>query len=47
MLNKGSNVSTAAFEVGCECATQFLREYLRMYGLPPKEDIKLLRSALS
>lgn len=31
MLNKGSNVSTAAFEVGYESATQFSREYLRTY----------------
>lgn len=47
MLNKGANVSTAAFEVGYESASQFSREYLRMYGLSPKEDIKQLRSALS
>lgn len=47
MLNKGANVSTAAFEVGYESASQFSREYLRMYGLSPKDDIKQLRATLA
>lgn len=47
MLNKGANVSTAAFEVGYESASQFSREYLRMYGLSPKDDIKQLRATFA
>jgi transcriptional regulator GlxA family with amidase domain len=30
------SVSSAAFSVGYESATQFSREYSRMFGLPPQ-----------
>jgi AraC-like DNA-binding protein len=32
------SVTTAAFEVGYESATQFSREYARAFGLPPGRD---------
>lgn len=35
-----------AFQVGYESPSQFSREYARMYGLPPKSDIKRLRHTL-
>ena len=34
----GSSVSSAAFEVGYESATQFSREYSRKFGCPPRND---------
>lgn len=34
----GKNVTSAAFEVGYESATQFSREYAREFGLPPARD---------
>lgn len=35
----GTSVSTAAFDVGYESATQFSREYARKFGAPPKQDL--------
>jgi AraC-like DNA-binding protein len=34
----GKSVTSAAFEVGYESATQFSREYTRAFGLPPTRD---------
>jgi transcriptional regulator GlxA family with amidase domain len=31
-------VTKAAFEVGYESATQFSRDYARVFGLPPARD---------
>jgi transcriptional regulator GlxA family with amidase domain len=42
MLSSGSNVETAATEVGYESASQFSREYARMFGRPPRRDIRAL-----
>lgn len=39
LVAHGTNVTTAAFEVGYESATQFSREYARMFGLPPARDV--------
>lgn len=44
MLNSGLDAASAAFEVGYESATQFTREYKRLFGQPPMRDIKALRS---
>ena len=44
MLAEEANVETAAFGVGYESASQFSREYARMFGTPPKRDIKALRA---
>ena len=39
-----ADAADVAFRVGYESPSQFSREYYRMFGLPPKEDIKRLRS---
>jgi len=44
MLMDGLDAASAAFEVGYESATQFNREYSRLFGLPPMRDIRTLRS---
>ncbi len=46
MVAEGSNVGTAAAQVGYESATQFSREYSRMFGLPPRQDMLALRDAI-
>jgi AraC-like DNA-binding protein len=45
MLVDGLDAASAAFEVGYESASQFNREYNRMFGQPPSRDIRTLRSA--
>ncbi|REE94637.1 AraC family transcriptional regulator [Paenibacillus taihuensis] len=40
MLNGSANATTAALEVGYESPAQFNREYRRLFGLPPLQDIK-------
>lgn len=39
MVAQGASVTGAAFEVGYESATQFSREYARLFGLPPARDV--------
>lgn len=43
LLSESTDASDAAFRVGYESPTQFNREYSRMFGFPPKEDIKRLK----
>jgi AraC-like DNA-binding protein len=43
MLIDGLDAASAAFEVGYESASQFNREYSRLFGQPPKRDIRALR----
>ena len=43
MLLESMDVTRAAFEVGYESATQFTREYSRLFGAPPMRDVKNLR----
>lgn len=43
LLTKSTDAADAAFRVGYESPSQFSREYSRMFGFPPKEDIKRLR----
>lgn len=38
MVANAKSVMTAAFEVGYESATQFSRDYARIFGLPPAKD---------
>ena len=44
MLIGGLDAASAAFEVGYESASQFNREYSRLFGQPPMRDIRTLRS---
>ena len=39
MLTSSANVETAAFQVGYESASQFSREYTRMFGKSPRRDV--------
>ncbi len=43
MLNEHQDVSSAAFKVGYESPSQFSREYSRLFGVPPKRDMAVLR----
>jgi len=44
MISERIKVEAAAFEVGYESASQFSREYSRMFGVAPKRDTATLRS---
>jgi AraC-like DNA-binding protein len=44
MLTGDVDAATAAFAVGYESASQFNREYSRLFGEPPIRDIRNLRS---
>lgn len=46
MLDENRNVTEASLEVGYESVSQFTRDYRRMFGMKPKEDILKLRSQL-
>ncbi|MDO5538341.1 MAG: AraC family transcriptional regulator [Desulfovibrionaceae bacterium] len=46
MLLEGSNVSSAAFQVGYESVTQFSREYRTVFGEAPSRDIARLKQAM-
>lgn len=43
MLTNDRDASTAALEVGYESATQFNREYKRLFGDPPHRDVSRLK----
>lgn len=45
MLAEGMDAASASFRVGYESPSQFSREYSRMYGAPPREDVSKLRGA--
>ncbi len=45
MLIENVDASQAAYQVGYESASQFSREYARMFGSPPIRDIERLRVA--
>lgn len=40
LSTQGIDAASAAFQVGYESASQFSREYTRMFGLPPMKDVK-------
>jgi AraC-like DNA-binding protein len=43
MLNENLDAGSAAARVGYESASQFSREYSRLFGAPPQRDIRRLR----
>ncbi len=43
MLSEELDAASAAFRVGYESATQFTREYGRLFGAPPRRDVTALR----
>ena len=47
MLDEGKNVTEAAFEVGYESVSQFIRDYRKMFSASPKEDIVSLLTYLA
>ena len=44
LLADDVDAATVAFEVGYESASQFSREYSRLFGQPPARDVRHLRS---
>lgn len=45
MLAGGATAGTAGFAVGYESPSQFSREYRRLFGAPPRQDIERLHAA--
>lgn len=45
MLSENFDTANAAYEVGYESASQFNREYKRMFGMPPKTHIKQIKGS--
>src|SRR5688572_21578676 len=43
MLNENLDAGSAAGRVGYESASQFSREYSRLFGAPPQRDITRMR----
>lgn len=46
LVTAGQNVTTVAYEVGYDSATQFSREYGRAFGLPPAKDAARIADAI-
>ncbi|MCD8455370.1 AraC family transcriptional regulator [Xylella taiwanensis] len=46
MLNENLDAGSAAVRVGYESASQFSREYRRLFGEPPNRDIRRIREAI-
>lgn len=46
MLDDNKNVTEAAIEVGYESVSQFIRDYRKMFGSAPKEDILKIQKHL-
>lgn len=44
MLDEDKNVTQAALEVGYESVSQFVRDYKKILGLPPKEDVLMIKN---
>jgi AraC-like DNA-binding protein len=43
MIGEGLDAAEAAFRVGYESPSQFGREYRRMFGAPPRQDVAAYR----
>ncbi|GLX65834.1 AraC family transcriptional regulator [Paenibacillus glycanilyticus] len=44
MISESADASEVAFRVGYESPSQFSREYSRMYGASPRQDVKRLKA---
>jgi AraC-like DNA-binding protein len=44
MLVEGASAGTAGFAVGYESASQFSREYRRLFGAPPRQDVERMQA---
>ncbi|MEK3661359.1 AraC family transcriptional regulator [Paenibacillus sp. FSL F4-0236] len=44
LLIESADATDVAFRVGYESPSQFSREYSRMFGFPPKQDVKRLKA---
>ncbi|MFF2890125.1 AraC family transcriptional regulator N-terminal domain-containing protein [Paenibacillus sp. NPDC057967] len=44
LLTESADATDVAFRVGYESPSQFSREYARMFGSPPRQDIKRLKA---
>ena len=44
MLGEGLDAAEAAFRVGYESPSQFSREYRRLFGAPPRQDVAALKA---
>ena len=47
LLTNECDVTQAAFAVGYESATQFIREYKRLFGDPPRRDVTRMKARTS
>lgn len=45
MLSENFDAANAAYEVGYESASQFNREYKRMFGTPPKTNVNQIKNS--
>ncbi|AUW60368.1 AraC family transcriptional regulator [Sphingobium sp. SCG-1] len=45
MLTDGASAGSAGFAVGYESPSQFSREYRRLFGAPPRQDIERMQAA--
>jgi AraC-like DNA-binding protein len=45
MLNENLDAGSAGGRVGYESASQFSREYSRLFGAPPQRDVRRMRLA--
>lgn len=43
MLTDGLDAASTAYRVGYESPSQFSREYARLFGYPPRKDVRILR----
>ena len=46
MLEEDRNVTEASFDVGYESLSQFIRDYKKIFGKSPKEDILNIKNHL-
>ena len=46
LVTRAVSAETAAYEVGYESSSQFSREYARMFGAPPRRDVKDVKAGI-